>query len=319
MSVASSIVTVITTASLFVAWVQRMRPPSLHYTPTEANDALVRNMPLLLRTYVPNLLSWNAHLAGFFGYVKLPGPRPTSASREMITMPDGGTVTLTWSSEAIDGRRVILLFPGINNDASMPYVRHLMKMLDNEGLGHVAAVDWRGLGGQSLRSVTGTPRPYCAVSSPDVGSILTHLRMRLPHSPLFAIGWSMGGGMLLRHMGEAGEACMLSGAMAVSPLIDILAGYKHMEHGVRAAYVPVIIAPLLAYLFKHRRELAQGPTPMDFWRHAVLGAFTHGGLDDRVYGPLWGLRGKEEYWCQTQMEPRVTWRKGLPASPVLSH
>ena len=59
--VASSLTTV-TTASLFLAWVQRMRPPSLHYSPTAANEAMLRDMPLLLRTHVPNMLSWNAHL-----------------------------------------------------------------------------------------------------------------------------------------------------------------------------------------------------------------------------------------------------------------
>ena len=295
--VASSLTTVITTASLFLAWVQRMRPPSLHYSPTAANEAMLRDMPLLLRTYVPNMLSWNAHLAGFFGYVKLPGPRPPAARRETITLPDGGTVTLNWwSSEPINGRRVIVLFPGINNDAAMPYVRHLSSMLHREGLGDVAAVDWRGLGGQTLTSVTDTPRPYSAAASPDVASILAHLRARLPDSPLFAIGWSMGGGMLLRHMGDFGDECLLHGAVAVSPLIDIKAGYKHPASAAYGAYLPIITAPLVHYLWTHRRALTQGPTPVHFFRDVLFGALREWeGLDDKIYGPLWGLKGKDEY------------------------
>ena len=111
-----------------------------------------------MRSYVPNLLSWNAHAAGFFGYVKLPGRRPHSL--EHLTLRDGGTVCLSWSSPPVDGAPIVLLLPGINNDASMPYVRNLMQLLEKEGLGHVAALDWRGLGHAGpLTGTTGTPRP----------------------------------------------------------------------------------------------------------------------------------------------------------------
>jgi hypothetical protein len=60
------------TASLFAAWVASMRPPRLRFAPTFANLALLRSIPLLHRSYVPHILAWNAHLAGYFGYVKLP-------------------------------------------------------------------------------------------------------------------------------------------------------------------------------------------------------------------------------------------------------
>ena len=60
------------TASLFAAWVASMRPPRLRFVPTAANLALLRSIPLLHRSYVPHILAWNAHLAGYFGYVKLP-------------------------------------------------------------------------------------------------------------------------------------------------------------------------------------------------------------------------------------------------------
>lgn len=177
-----------------------MAPPQLHFAPTEENLALLRAMPLLSRSYVPNLLAWNAHLAGFFGYVKLPGKEPSRVER--VTMPDGGTVRLAWSGDAADGQPVVVLLPGINNDSSMGYIRHLMSLVEEEGVGHAAAVDWRGLNGLELTATTGTPRPYCAAMTSDVAAVLDHLRAQLPSSPLFAVGWSMGGGLLLRHMGS---------------------------------------------------------------------------------------------------------------------
>lgn len=302
-AIASGTAAALGTAAVFSAWVQRMRPPILHYSPTPGNEALLRAMPMLLRTYVPNLLAWNAHAAGFFGYVKLPSRAPR-AKRELVTLPDGGTIALTWSSEPHDGGVIIVLFPGINNPSEMPYIRHLSDVLHREGLGHVAAVDWRGLGGQELRAVSGTPKPYSAAAWPDVGSILAHLRARSPGSRIFAVGWSMGGGMLLRHMGEAGEACVLSGAMAVSPLIDMISNYEHMgSRLINKIYLPIITGPLLAYLFRHRRALAHGPRRISFWSDVLPALRERHGLDDFIYGPLWGLSGKEEYWRVASARP----------------
>ena len=299
-ALSSAALSAFTTSALFLAWVRRFRPPKLHYDPTPENEAIVRHLPLLHRTYVPNMLAWNAHLAGIFGYLKLPG-RPLK-NRELITLPDGGTVALSWQNDPPredDGQRVVILFPGINNDSRMPYIRHLSNLLEREGLGHICAVDWRGLGGQELRSVSGTPKPYCAACNADIGFVLAHLRARLPRTPFFGVGWSMGGCLMLRHMGEAADECLLSGAMAVSPLLDIEKGYTNFARTLlgKYGYVPVIMAPLVAYLWRHRHALSQGERPIHFARDVLLRALRQeSGLDDCIYGPAWGVGGKEGYW-----------------------
>ena len=42
-----------------------------------------------------------------------------------------------------------------------------------------------------------------ALAAADVGAVLAHLRTRHPESKLYAVGWSLGAGLLLNHMGEA--------------------------------------------------------------------------------------------------------------------
>ena len=293
---ASAVLSVIGTASVCIAWVQRMAPPTLFYAKTERNRALVSAIPLLLRSYVPNLLSWNAHSAGFFGYVKLPEKkRPHSVER--VTLPDGGTVCLSWSSPPIADsscKPIILLIPGINNPASMPYIRRLMGLLDEEGLGHVAALDWRGLGEAGpLTGASGTPRPYCAMCAPDVGAVIDHLHAKHPHAPLYAVGWSLGGGMLLSHLGETGDSCLLSAAMAISPAIDLVANLEHMARRWHTSmYLPVIMAPLVAYFYRHRHALASGDNSVSWWNDVLPAAFGYGprGIEG-LFAKLWGLQG----------------------------
>ena len=99
------------TALTFAAWVRRAAPPALHYADTPENRQLIADMPIVLRHYIPNLLSWNKHLAGVFGYLKLP-TRRRPHSTERVTMPDGGTVSLSWNAEPPDdGTLVVLLLP----------------------------------------------------------------------------------------------------------------------------------------------------------------------------------------------------------------
>ena len=237
---ASAAAATVGTALTFAAWVKRAAPPQLHYAETPENRQLIADMPIMLRSYIPNLLSWNKHLAGVFGYLKLP-TRVRPHSTERVTMPDGGTVCLSWNSEPpSDGTPVVLLLPGINNDTSMPYVRHLMRVLLDEG--HVvAALDWRGLGASGpLTATSCTPRPYCAACDVDIQCVLLHLRERLPSSPLCAIGFSLGGGMLLKYMGDSGEGCLLQAAMAVSPSLDFHANHRHSER-LRSCYLPCVV------------------------------------------------------------------------------
>ena len=186
----------------------------------------------------------------------------------------------------------------------MPYVRHLMRVLRDDG--HVvAALDWRGLGASGpLTATTCTPRPYCAACDEDIKHVLCHLRERLPNSPLCAIGFSLGGGMLLKYMGDSGDGCLLQAAMAVSPSLDFHANYKQMSQGLSRFYYPLIILPLVAYLFHHRRALGTGDTPISFARDVLTRLRGPHGLDE-VYAHLWGMGGGVDQYHEHASAVRV--------------
>ncbi len=287
-SVSAALAAALSMGALFTAWVRKMAPPRLYYTNTDANIRLLLAMPLLWRTYVPNVFCWNAHLASLFGYMRLRPIASKPALTERILLSDGGTVSLEWGRSAADGEPVILLLPGINNHAAMPYIRHVMDVIMAEGLGAPAALNWRGLGGLSLTAVSGTPKPYCALAVEDVEQVISHLSRRLPSCPIYAVGYSMGGGLLVRHLGESGAACRLRAAMAVSPALDLAAVYAHMGSSLQGrAYALLISLGLWGYFMKHRHALRGGPVgALDALRAAVFG-----GYEGRVFMPLWGLEG----------------------------
>jgi hypothetical protein len=64
------------------------------------------------------MLAWNGHLASLLGYVKLPSWHHRCEDVEVINLSDGGTVSLEWGAHPADGNPIILMLPGINNEAS---------------------------------------------------------------------------------------------------------------------------------------------------------------------------------------------------------
>lgn len=282
-------------AAVTSQWIKTAAAPELFYEVNEDNLRLLLAVPLLWRAYIPNVFAWNGHIASIFGYVKLPSWSHRRVDIEVITLPDGGTVSIEWGAKPQDHMPIILMLPGINNDASMPYIQHLMTLVLNERLGIPAAVNWRGLGGLKLTAApgTGTPKPYCGICSDDVQQIISHLRRKYPSFPVYAIGWSMGGCMLVRHMADSGDECQLAAAMAVSPALDIGAIYEHFSGSKRSLgswYGLVIGFKLWLYFIKHRHELAGGP--VSIW-DAFCGMFK--GYEQAVFVPLWGLRDVNEY------------------------
>jgi len=93
---ASAATTAVGMALLFTRWIREAAPPELRYAPSEENVKLVMAVPLLLRSYIPNVLTRNGHLASLFGYIKLPSWRHR-CDRELVPLSDGGTVSVEWS------------------------------------------------------------------------------------------------------------------------------------------------------------------------------------------------------------------------------
>ena len=58
------------------------------------------------------------------------------------------------------------------------------------------------------------PRGYHSGVSDDLAEVVAHLRARRPQAPLYAVGYSLGGNVLLKYLGETAGDCPLLGGVA---------------------------------------------------------------------------------------------------------
>mmetsp|Transcript_15060 Transcript_15060/g.27120 ORF Transcript_15060/g.27120 Transcript_15060/m.27120 type:complete len:261 (+) Transcript_15060:72-854(+) len=113
---------------------------------------------------------------------------------------------------------------GLAGCSSSWYVMSVVDMAKSKGW-HSLVMVARGCGGVEL--TTGVS--FTAARTKDFGETIQHIQSRYPGSPIYAIGYSLGAGLLAKYLGERGDASGISGAVCVSPPWDFHKTTEHFE------------------------------------------------------------------------------------------
>ncbi len=268
---------------------------------TTASDRLqrFRLRPFRAAWWLPG-----SHAQTIFGRV-LRGKQPIRYVRERLDTPDGDFLDLDWA-EPIPGksrrtspipnssretRPIVVLLHGLEGCAESGYMIEAARLCTEAGL-RAAALNFRGRSGTPNR----LPRAYHAGETGDLAHVLEELRRREPGAPLAALGFSLGGNVLLKYLGERGNPAgpVLRAAAAVSVPFDLAVSTSRMERGMGRLYTRFFIRSLRNGV---RAKAAAIPVPYD--RDAALEARTLRAFDDAVVAPLHGFREAADYYARS--------------------
>jgi predicted alpha/beta-fold hydrolase len=247
--------------------------------PTPASAAAFRPMPGLA----------NGHAQTVFAGL-LRRPPAVRMRRERVELPDGDFVDADWSAEkglAAEAPVAILLH-GLEGSSASPYMAGMMRALGNAGIRSVA-LHFRGCSGPPNRRRVG----YHSGWTDDLRHFLALLRARQPRAPLAAVGFSLGGNVLLKLLGEQGAAARLDAAAAVSVPFDLSVCADNMSGGISRLYQRYLVRRLRAHLERKRRF---HPVPVDL--SAARAARSFRAFDEAVTAPLHGFRDAGDYYAQ---------------------
>ena len=159
---------------------------------------------------------------------------------EEFTLLDGDFVEIVWNQEKPKAKRpIVVLFHGLAGSVHSPYIVGLMKALHAKGYACVL-MHFRGCGQkENLKQ-----RAYHSGDTADAKAWIEHLNSTYPNNPLHAVGFSIGGNMLLKLLGEWQEQTPLRSAVSVSaPMrLDICA--DTIEKGFAKVYQEYLLKPL---------------------------------------------------------------------------
>lgn len=230
-----------------------------------------------------------AHLQTVGG--KLLRPRPALAVEPIrLDTPDGDFLDLELGPERSAGAPLAVVLHGLEGSTHRGYMRLAMQELLVRGVRPVG-MNFRGCSGPVNRR----PRYYHSGETGDLAHVLAWLGSRFPDRPLGALGFSLGGNVLLKYLGERAEESALEAAVAISVPFDLGAGARRIEEGwMGRVYTRYFIRSLRAKL------TAKEPLLRDVLDlEAAMAARTLREYDEVATAPLHGFPGAEAYYRES--------------------
>lgn len=231
---------------------------------------------------------WGSDLQTVRNYIVHDYPDLTRWPAEQFFFPmtNGDRLSASFHRPANNRKRpTVVLIHGFTGCADSAYVlasaRHL---LENDY--PILRLNLRGAGPtrQACREM------YHAGRSEDLRRVVGEIPKRLTENGIAAVGFSLGGNMLLEYLGEEGASAQFDAAITVSAPIDLALATRRMQAPRNWVYHRWLVA-------NTKREWLNGPSTLDSRQTAaVRRSRSIYGLDDDVVGPVNGFTDAEDYY-----------------------
>ena len=241
-------------------------------------------MPVLPSTdYTAPFLLSNRHVLTVFPtlFRRIP---PADNVRERSTTPDNDFLDLDVSRKG--SRSAVLILHGLEGDSRRLYVTGMVHIFNESGFDTVS-MNFRGCSGESNKAL----RFYHSGETGDLQTVIDHIAPQYDHIHL--IGFSLGGNVTLKYLGERGSAIhpQIRSAVAISVPVDLLDSSTELEKRQNSIYRMRFIRSLGEKLAEKAKAY---PHDISLEGFSAIRNFRE--FDDRYTAPLHGFKNAEHYW-----------------------
>ncbi len=214
-------------------------------------------------------------------------PAPHLSERLSFAMEDGDTLLAMLDRPAVPdpGRALVILVHGLTGWEESLYILSQARVLLDAGW-RVLRLNLRGAG--PSRATCGGQ--YFAGRSQDLRAVLGQLPAELARDGVVAVGYSLGGAMLLKYLGEEGAQTRLKAAVSVSAPIDLSLTCRNMRRPRNVLYHRFPLREM------KREATGEGARLSAAERSAILQSPTIWHYDEAFIAPRHGFAGAEDYY-----------------------
>ena len=220
--------------------------------------------------------------------------------RERVTTRDGDFVDLDWADGGGGaGAPLLLVLHGLEGSSRSHYALSLM--------GLALARRWRAVT-LNFRSCSGElnrlPQFYHSGHTDDLDDVIALLLSREPATRLGAVGFSLGGNVLLKWLGERDKDApeQLAGAVAISVPFDLEPCARVLDRGFRKrVYTANFLGTMRAKVREKARRSPEFAAHVDL--ALALRARTFAEYDRAVTARLHGFADERDYWVRASSGP----------------
>ena len=188
-------------------------------------------------------------------------------------------------AEPVTGRPLVILLHGLTGSEDSSYILKAARHLLDRGYS-VLRLNVRG---------AGPSRAYCTEiyhvgRTADFRRVLSQIPDELTRNGMVAIGYSLGGAMLLKYLGEEGSFSPLRAAASICAPIDLLNTCRHMLKPRNWVYHRYMLRCIKA------EAMGDGARLSEEERSIVRGVRSVWEYDDYFISPRYGFMGAEDYY-----------------------
>lgn len=204
---------------------------------------------------------------------------------ERVELRDGDFIDLAWYPRP--NSPLVLMIHGLEGSLQSHYVQTLMQALQQAGFASVF-MHLRGCSNEHNR----LPESYHSGRTADIKEVLAHLQQtqRMPNA---AIGFSLGGNLILKYLGETGANAGLQAAIAVSVPFQLQECACKLERGFSVIYGRYLVNKLKA---SYRNKFSQMTSPLSVDLNTLKTLFA---FDNKITAPLNGFDRAEDYYSRS--------------------
>jgi predicted alpha/beta-fold hydrolase len=218
-----------------------------------------------------------------------------SYEREVLATPDDDELVVDHLNGPAGTPRVVVLH-GLEGSSHAVYVQGLARGLAAAGM-RVSVLNFRSCAldpATRLLLPPRRPRFYHSGDTRDLDFLVETLARREPRAPLLAVGFSLGGNVLLKWLGEKGARSLVEAAATISVPYDLAAASRHLERGFSRVYVSHFLKKLKR---KAADVIARFPRETEHINgDRIRFAQTFYAFDDSATAPLNGFKSASDYY-----------------------
>jgi predicted alpha/beta-fold hydrolase len=217
--------------------------------------------------------------------------------RERLETSDGDFVDLDWS-RGEGSRGLVFIMHGLEGHSRRKYVLGMVKAAREYGLDAVA-MNFRGCSGEPNRKVS----MYHSGWTHDLHEALLMIESMGRYPSVHLIGFSLGGNIILKYLGEDAPVIpgIVRGAVAISVPCDLEDSANALARPQCALYTRYLLDQLRKKIIDKGRLF---PGALDLKGVEKLRTFRQ--FDDRFTAPLNGFRDALDYWRRSSSRQYLT-------------
>jgi len=215
--------------------------------------------------------------------------------RERLELPDGDFVDLDWSRK--NSRRLVIVLHGLEGSADRPYIRGIIKVMNE--------ADWDGVA-LNFRGCSGTPnrltRGYHSGDTGDLDFLVKQVIASSRYDEIAIVGFSLGGNVTLKYLGERGAKLhpTIKKAVAISTPVDLSTCSIELQKWKNWPYLNSFLKSLKE---KIREKTAVLEGLIDLKKaYSAKNFFQY---DDAVTAPLHGFESAIDYYTKSSSLPYI--------------